>query len=125
MKTNRMHVLALALLASGVAAGVSVAQTQHQNGLGQTYSDAASLGSPGNQSSYTQVMAQEAANSWPQTGTVSSAVCNVPRNAQMVTKKTATSCAAWTYTGPIAGHVHLNTANNNCMCPSASDPTWN
>ena len=70
-----MHVLAVALVTSAVAGGVSIAQTQHQNGLGQTYSDAAPLGSPGNQSSYTQVMAQEAANSWPQTGTASSAVC--------------------------------------------------
>ena len=125
MKTNRTHVLALALLASGVAGGVSVAQTQHQNGLGQTYQDALPLGTPGNQASYNQAMEQEAANSWPQTGTVSSAVCNVPRNAQMVTKKTATACAVWGYTGSIAGRVHLNTANNNCICPTTSDPTWN
>jgi hypothetical protein len=125
MKTNRTHVLALALLASGVAGGVSVAQTQHQNGLGQTYNSALPLGNPGAASSYNQSMAQAAANAWPASGTVSSAVCAVPRNAQMVTKQTTNSCAAWAYTGQIAGRVHLNTANKNCICPTTSDPTWN
>jgi hypothetical protein len=125
MTISRMHVLALVLLASGVAVGVSVAQTQHQNGVGQTYSNDTPLGTPGHASSYNVTMAIGAANAWPQTGIVSSATCAVPRNTQMVMKQGTDACAVWAYTGTMAGHVHLNTANNTCNCPTTTDPTWN
>ncbi len=126
MKTNRMHVFALALVMNGVVCGVSVAQTQHQNGLGQSYSSPAPLGTPGVAATYSQTMAQTAAQAWPSSGNVSSAKCGSAGNAPLVVfKQTPTSCAAWAYTGSVAGRVHLNMANNSCLCPSTSDPTWN
>jgi hypothetical protein len=126
MKTNRMHVLALALVMNGVAGGVSVAQTQHENGLGQSYSSPSPLGTPGNAGTYDQPMAQTAASAWPFSGNVSSGRCGPTGSGPLIVfKQTENSCAAWAYTGPIAGRVHLNAANNACTCPTTSDPTWN
>jgi hypothetical protein len=126
MNTNRLLVLALALVMNGVTVGVSVAQTQHSNGLGQNYSSPSALGTPGNAGTYTQTMAQAAAAAWPSSGNVSSAKCGSIASAPLVVFKQApTSCAAWAYTASVAGRVHLNMANNSCLCPSTTDPTWN
>jgi retron-type reverse transcriptase len=48
-----------------------------------------------------------------------------PARGAIDAEQTPNSCAAWGYTGQIADHIHLNTANNNCICPTTSDPTWN
>jgi hypothetical protein len=101
----------------------------HNNGVGGTYHSCLPLGAPGNLSTYNQSMAQEAALSWqPNPANVSSAQCGIPGRAntpQVVLNEPPNSCAVWAYTGPAAGHVHLNTADNNCLCPTTSDPTWN
>jgi hypothetical protein len=127
MKTKWIVAFALALVVNGLTGGVTIAQTQHNNGLGQSYVDPAHpLGTPGQAATYTSTMANDAANAWPVSGTISTATCGSgPTASQNVMKQTATSCAVWAYTKSMAGHVHLNTANNNCSCPTTSDPAWN
>ena len=48
MKTKWILRFALALVVNGLAGGVTSAQTQHINGLGQTFAQVAPLGVPGN-----------------------------------------------------------------------------
>jgi hypothetical protein len=122
MKTKWILAFALALAANGLTGG-AIAQTQHPNGLGQNYVDAAPLGTPGNGATYTATMANEAAAAWQFPGTVSTAQCG-STGPQIVSKQTATSCAAWAYTKALAGHVKLNAANKNCYCPTSTDPVW-
>jgi hypothetical protein len=129
MKTKWIVAFALALVVNGLTSGVTIAQTQHQNGLGQSYVDPADpLGTPGNAGTYNVNMATLAATAWQQPGPEksSSGQCGRggPTPSQAVTKQTATSCAVWAFTGALAGHVHLNQANT-CVCPSPSDPAWN
>jgi hypothetical protein len=125
MKTKWILAFAFALVVNGITSGVTIAQTQHPNGLGQSYVDSAPLGVPGNPTTYTSSMANAAANSWPSSGTVGSGACGSGPNAsQYVRKQTPTSCAVWAYTKSMAGYVHLNAANNTCYCPTASDPAW-
>src|SRR5262245_55986983 len=100
--------------------GVAIAQTQHINGLGQNYSSPVPLGVPGNQTTYSLAMAQAAASAWPESGTIGSATCGGPTAPKVVMKQTPTSCAAWVYSGNLAGRVKL-TAGRNCLCPSISD----
>jgi hypothetical protein len=117
-------ILAFALaLAANWLAGGAIAQTQHPNGLGQNYVDAAPLGMPGNAATYTATMANEAAAAWPFSGTVGTGQCGTT-GPQLVSKQTATSCAVWTYTKALAGHVKLNTMSKSCLCPTSADPVW-
>lgn len=97
---------------------------QHHNGLGQTYQDCSPLGVPGNAATYTVTMANEARGVWPNTGTDGTGKCTGPNGGNAVYRQTTTSCAVWGYTGGIAGYVMLNTANNNCTCPSPTGTTW-
>jgi hypothetical protein len=94
----------------------------HSNGLGQTYLNSAPLGTPGNPSTYTLSMANGAATAWPPSGTIFTGTCS---GAGAVLKLTATSAAVWVYTGTLAGHVRLNSANNTAFCPNGSSPVWN
>jgi hypothetical protein len=126
MKTRWILAFSLVLVVIRLTGGVTIAQTQHSNGLGQSYVDAAPLGTPGNPATYASSMANAAANAWPTSGTIASGQCGSGVAAsQHVRKQTQTSCAVWVYSKPLAGHVHLNTANNNCLCPTTSDPVWN
>jgi len=102
----------------------SACMPQHQNGLGQTYDDCAPLGVPGNQATYSVTMAGEARAAWPTVGTDGAGKCTGPNGGDALFRQTASSCAVWLYTGSAAGHVHLNTASNSCVCASGSDPTW-
>jgi hypothetical protein len=93
----------------------------HNNGVGETYSNCAPLGPPVNES-----MAMAAAQSWqPSSGMGSQAQCIGTNPPQVVFKQTPNSCAIWAYSGRTTGHVHLNTASDDCVCPTLSDPTWN
>ena len=103
----------------------SIPSCQHSNGLGQTYTDCQALGTPGNQASYNVTMATEARAAWPFSGTDSAGTCGAGGGAAAMSRQTASSCAVWAYTGSIAGYVHLNSATNQCFCPTTTDPTWN
>ncbi len=95
----------------------------HHNGLGQPFDSCDPLGVPGTASTYSLGLASAARAAWPFAGTDGSCGC-VPGNMACVFRQTATSCAVWIYEKSLAGSVHLNTANNTCLCPSASSPTW-
>ena len=125
MKTKWILAFAFGLVVNGLTSGVTIAQTQHNNGLGQTFVDSASLGTPGNAATYTLALANAAAAAFPFQGTVRTSQCGTStRSPMMVVKQTATSCATWGYTGMLAGYAKLNQANNNCYCPTTADPTW-
>ncbi len=94
----------------------------HVNGLGKSFDDCTPLGVPGNGATYSHTMAVEALRAWPPF--VSQADCTCGTSAKCVYSQTATSCAIWVYASPTAGYVHLNTTDNNCLCPTTSDPTW-
>jgi hypothetical protein len=100
----------------------------HANGLGQTYSDAAPPGTPGNPGTYTQTMATEACTAWPKGGTCS-ITCGGGAMAQEITTSSigGSSCAVWAFGGGTsAGHVRLNSVGFPlCQCPTTSDPSWN
>ena len=124
MKMKWILAFALALAVNGFTGGATIAQTQHDNGLGQSYADSGPLGVPGNAATFTANMANSAAMAWPSIGTIISGQCAGPGAAGMVAKQTPTSCAVWVYSSNRAGHVHLNTANNSCICPTTSDLVW-
>ena len=97
----------------------------HSNGLGQFFDDCSPRGTPGDASTYSLNMANEAALAWgmgPVTGT---GQCH---NAGPVTvvyvQTTANTAAAWAYTGSLAGHVSVNLQSNTPLCPLSTDPTW-
>src|SRR5262245_44262528 len=94
----------------------------HVNGLGQSFNSCAPLATPGVASSYNLQLATAARSAWPYQGTDMTATC--ANRAQAVFRQTATTCAVWQFTGPNAGHVHLSTTNNNCLCADATDPVW-
>jgi hypothetical protein len=101
-------------------------QTTHNNGLGEPYYDCSPLGTPGLPSTYTATMASEARTAWPNAGTDNMGTCGNGANASAcIGRATAGSCAVWCYTKGLAGYVHLNLVNNQCYCPTTSDPSWN
>ncbi|MGH7735534.1 MAG: Ig-like domain-containing protein, partial [Gemmatimonadales bacterium] len=80
--------------------GLTVTCRLHQDGLGQTYTDCAALGTPGNSSTYNQTMAQEAAAAWNASGTIQMEQCGTGANvAQIVVDQASPAgpTAAWTY----------------------------
>jgi hypothetical protein len=114
---------------------------QHQNGLGQTYSDCSPLGVPGNAATYTATMADEAASSWPnpggaaQTQILTGGACyesNHTTQDECDASYTFYACSVWCFSGQLAGYVYENIADDfggdgsNCLCPSlTSGSTWN
>jgi hypothetical protein len=118
-----------------------VACASHSNGLGQNYTDCSPLGTPGNASTYSSTMANEAANAWGMASSIidsgGSGLCapgGVLSDGVEAYWQSASGsgCAIWLYNGPAAGHVKYNMDPNPgdtgpmaCQCPSASDPTWN
>jgi hypothetical protein len=109
--------------------GSCVACNTHSNGLGQTYLDCAPLGTPGNASTYSSMMANEAARAWNTGGTITDSagafLCSPSGVLSNGVEDVLASgeCSIWLYDGPAAGHVKNNASG--CLCPSASDPTWN
>jgi len=122
--------LVLALYAPSAAAQYSILcggnpPPPHVNGLGQVMNDCSPLGVPGNASTYTLTLATAARAAWPYAGTDSNGMMGTgPRAAYCVARQTATACAVWAYSGPVAGYVHLNTASSQCYAPTSTDPVW-
>jgi hypothetical protein len=93
-------------------------QTQHSNGLGQSYYDCNPLYSA---AQTTSAAAKAAADAW-NAGTDIPGICD----AYCLSRQTASQCATWCYgISNFAGRVALNTTNNVCICPVAGSPTWN
>lgn len=93
----------------------------HSDGLGQTYLDCASLGQPGNASTYSMTMAQEAATAWGADVTGLYQCVGLP-NTCLGGESDAGDQRLWCFTGPLVGHVNLTRAEG---CPTVSSPTWN
>ena len=95
----------------------------HSDGLGQSWSDCAPLGT------YDQAEAQAACSAWAAVNGSSGALgCSVsicPDGASTIVYwlSTEATCAAnWVYQGAATGHV--GPVGIGCMCPTQSDPSW-
>jgi len=100
----------------------------HSDGLGDTYLDCSPLGTPGDATTYTVLMATEARDAWPMGPSQNRAqLCGAPASAAAcVVKRTTTDCAVWCYSGAVAGYVRAVTGGKGvCQCPTTTDPAWN
>ena len=111
-------------------------QVKHSNGLGQNYFNCSTVGTPGNQNTYSLLMATDARDLWPFQGSLLTGACARPGGkATCLAKQAANGCAVWCYTNdgnqnPIAGRVNLNTVTMSmglysCICPTTQSPSWN
>jgi hypothetical protein len=100
----------------------------HSNGMGGTYATGCtvSLGTPGDASTYTAVMANSARSSWtPPDGLLfdNNFACN---GGNALERASPTQCVTWIYSGPSAGHVNItNGTTGTCCSASGTDSTWN
>jgi len=113
------------------------------DGLGQSYSLCQPLGTPGNDATYTQAMAQAAGNAAPQPaagdtcqgdpGNQCSGLASCSgkgTDAYFVDLQNEGGlCTVWAIassgsgtTAVVSGHVYTSAS---CGCPEAADPTWN
>jgi hypothetical protein len=78
-------------------------------------------------------MASEARDAWTGVSTGDGdCYCNNGSTVNCTYRMTATSCAVWEFVTKTesgfpsapSGYVYLNTGNNNCYCPSDTNPTW-
>jgi hypothetical protein len=101
-----------------------------------TYTDCSDpLGFPGDQTTYTFAMAQDAATQYDAaigspTNSILSGQCdggvgNALSLAVTNSSGAQTDVIVWTFAGPNAGHVHDDGGPNGPVCPTSSDPTWN
>jgi hypothetical protein len=94
-------------------------QTQHSNGLGQSYFDCNPIYTP---AQTTQTAAMAAADAWSAGTTIVGTICDP----YCLSRQTGSQCATWCYGGSnFAGLVRLNTANNACLCPTVQSRPWN
>jgi hypothetical protein len=97
----------------------------HENGIGQTYSDCAPRGQPGDPTTYSRSMAGEAASAWGHGGGAD-ATCGSSSCVSVFFPNFINSeCAAWCYSGSLAGRVIDVIQTSSTCCPSGSDGTWN
>ena len=105
----------------GTACCGSGCQSAHQNGLGGYFFDCEPLG--------THTLTQAAAACLAHTGDISQcfnlgAACDSGTTSAVCSSGNM-ECACWTYAGTNPGRVFLNGGNTSCLCPLATDPTWN
>jgi hypothetical protein len=94
--------------------------TKHSNGTGQSYYDCNPLYSASNP--WTAAAALEACAAF----TGDAAKCSSGYkcgSAIHVCSDGYTSCDCWQYSGPLVGHVDVN-SNTTCYCAIAGDPSW-
>jgi hypothetical protein len=98
----------------------------HINGLGQSFSNCAPLGVPGDQATYSLSLAMSARGAWTVSGTDGSAKCVGPNGGEIIYRLGGGLCAVWMYTGNAAGHVQLAAAasTGDCLCPSPATAVW-
>jgi hypothetical protein len=117
--------------------------TNHTDGFGHAYSDCFPLGTVGNNATYNQQMAIDAANAdTSQAGTVStgwSCTDSMGNDTSLQVCKTIDQtgntgkCTCWTYNGinidaGTAGHVYASsgtTGDKGCFCPTTAANSWN
>jgi hypothetical protein len=103
----------------------NMCQSNHDNGLDGHFFDCVTLGT------HDLTQATAAASAWSLAGAspFNSTACTNGAPMRCVQNAANNMCACWGYTtgatNPGDGHVHLNSASNGCMCPTAGDPTWN
>jgi len=104
----------------GSACCGTACQTNHSNGLGQTFADCAAL------NTFNKAQAQEAATAWAATATpLDLATCPGTNSTTSAwCWQTATKCACWGYAGLGKGKVFQNTTNG-CICPTDVNTPWN
>lgn len=107
----------------GTACCGSACETQHANGLGQSYFDCNPLGT------FDPTTAAEAAAAWAPAGTNRLTPCGGSNCLDRTTTGSPSDCARWCYDGPFAGLVtHVTPISNVCLCPvpsSSYTTTWN
>ncbi len=115
--------------------------TAHTNGIGGNYSDCFPIGKPGDNTTYNQQMALDAANSdTSQTGTVGTGYycgSSMSHTQDQVCKTagdgTTGTCTCWTYAGNgagsgTAGHMYASSGvsgDSGCFCVTTSANPWN
>ena len=106
------------LLTCAAAGGnTGTASVTHNDGVGQTWTDATP------RYTYTVAEASEAAAAFSAVagGTVSQVSCGT--NSGAVQVLTASQSVIWQYSGQYAGHVDVSTAGQQ-YCPGLGDPVW-
>jgi hypothetical protein len=88
----------------------------HSNGLGQTFSDCAPLGT------INVTQALEACDAYTSDAGACSIYLTCSAGSELCAGN-ATNCACWRYDGNTAGHVA--TMSGGCNCIGSSSPTWN
>ncbi len=92
-------------------------QTQHSDGLGQSFYDC----NPPN--TFTVTTALEACTAFTGDSTKCSTMTCNPKGA-VVCSAGAGNCDCWMYQGNLVGYVDVN-ATTTCYCPISTDPKWN
>jgi hypothetical protein len=106
------------LLTCAAAGGnTGTASVTHNDGVGQTWTDATALGT------YTQAEAYAAAYAFigANGGSLSQVTCGTSIDAVQVL--TSSSSLIWQYAGQYAGHVALSDFAQQ-YCPAGTDPVW-
>jgi len=92
-------------------------QTQHSDGVGQSFYDCNPL------NTFTAATALEACTAFTGDGTKCSTMTCKP-NGGVICSQGAANCDCWMYQGTLVGRVDLN-ATTTCYCPITTDPSWN
>jgi hypothetical protein len=103
-------------------------QTTHSNGIGQNFYDCNPQGSPGNASTYSATLANEACIAFTGDGAQCAGyVCSGHGGADLICSAgSSVACVCWAYDTTAAGHVYNSGSpgDSNCGCPFTTDPTW-
>jgi hypothetical protein len=96
----------------------SACQTEHSNGLGQSYYDCSPLGAP-----WTQADAILAADAWASGTDVNMSLTACPAACYGRVSTATGRCAIWCYDGSGAPGRVLE--DSLCICPTSLNPAWN
>jgi hypothetical protein len=96
-------------------------QIQHDNGLGQPFSDCNAAGSAAAALNAAKALDPAGAQAAGQFGLT----CNFSTECvSWLTSQTPQACGVWCYAGTLAGKVSLNTISIACFCPDLSSVAW-
>jgi hypothetical protein len=105
------------------------ANCNHNDGVGQPYTDCNDpLGTPGDPSTYNQIMALDAEHAWIAANTGAqddgSFECSGSNGGVAVAAIVGSISVTWQYTGNLAGYVDVNSTGAGPLCPVSSDTVW-